>query len=338
MLRRQLEQQWYNRPHWLLLFAPLSWLYAWLSRWRRQRLTAAQTPSPLPVIVVGNIAVGGTGKTPVIIALVACLRELGFRPGVIARGYGGKVVGNRLLSLDADPDPKDVGDEPLLIAQLSGCPVVVGSDRLASIQLLMAQTDCNLVLSDDGLQHYLMARDLEIAVIDGQRGFGNGWLLPVGPLREPPARLTTVDWVLLNGEGQRHLALPTHKVWPVRLVPVGWKNVKTGELLPLTALSLTGAQAIAGIGNPERFFQQLRCLGFDGITRSFADHHLYIERDLDFCDYRPLLMTEKDAVKCRAFARESWWALQVKMMLPEGLVAQLGERLQHIIAAKSPSP
>lgn len=316
----RVERQWYGRPTWLLALAPLSVLFGVLAWCRRWWLLRRSVKPPLPLLVVGNISVGGTGKTPVIVALVQHLQKQGLRPGVITRGYGGKASECRTVT--ALDDPGLCGDEPVLIAGLAGCPVVVGRDRVAAAQYLVAHHCCDLILSDDGLQHYRLQRDWELVVLDGARGLGNGWRLPVGPLRESPARLREVGWRVVQGKLSTALKLP-EPVISMSLVPSTWQQVRTGASLPLEHLNLDGAVAVAGIGNPQRFFASLKGLGFSGECRPFPDHHLFTADDLAFAGQRTVLMTAKDAVKCRAFAPDNWWSLQVSAQLPDAFLASV---------------
>lgn len=320
-LRKSVERQWYGSPHWLLLLLPLTWLFAFLSRRRRRKQLFQQQKLPLPVVVVGNIAVGGTGKTPFIVALAKALIAQGRRPGIVARGYGGKLDSN--LILNDDTTAQVAGDEPVFLYQTLKCPVAVGRKRVKSVELLAQNTPCDIVLSDDGLQHYRMARDLEVVMIDAERGLGNGFLLPVGPLRESAERLHHVDWVVINGGATKPVnALKTKSV-NMELSPVAWRNVHSGELCSIEELPLANAAAIAGIGNPQRFFNTLQTLGFVGECQPFADHHAYSAADLAKFKGKKLLMTEKDAVKCQAFAQEDWWALVVEFKLPQELVDEV---------------
>lgn len=324
-MRRSIEKQWYGRPGWLLLLAPLSGLFYVLATLRRLKTQRNQKDLPLPVVVIGNISVGGTGKTPVIIALVEALRQRGWRPAVISRGYGGSVHGSRIIS--ATDTPEQVGDEPLLITRSARCSVAVGRDRVASVELLAKQTDCNVILSDDGMQHYRMARDMEIAVIDAGRGLGNGWLMPVGPLREPAKRLRRVDWVLLNGEQKPRLPAFIKRQSGIVLKPLEWRNLLTGEIKAPDDLPIDSATAVAGIGHPQRFFATLANLGFRGPTFAFPDHHPFSEPGLAPFQEKMLLMTEKDAVKCTRWAGPNWWALQVGFALPVELIDDIVQRL-----------
>ncbi len=298
----------------MLLLVPLAGLFILLAGVRRiwQRCAAVQTG--VPVVVVGNITVGGTGKTPLIIALVKLLQAAGFEPGVISRGYGVNLTQSQLLLPGALAS--DYGDEPVLIANTTDCVVAVGPDRRRSTELLVA-AGCNIVLSDDGLQHYRLHRDREIAVIDGVRGLGNGWRLPVGPLRESPQRLRRCDWVVVNGgEAWQPLPVRTPPVRPV-LGPVAWRNVRTGEVCELETLELHNAVAVAGIGHPQRFFDTLQQLHLTPECHVFPDHHAFTDEDFQFVNGRPLIMTEKDAVKCQQFAHDNWWALQIELNLPQ---------------------
>lgn len=320
-LTRSLERQWYSRPDWLWLLLPLAWLFRLVSIWRRNRQSACARPAGLPVVVVGNISVGGTGKTPALIAFCLALRGAGIRPVVISRGYGVRQSHSRLLPADADA--ASFGDEPVLIARATGCPVIVGTDRNASVRLAIEQKLGDLVLSDDGLQHYRLARQFEIAVLDARRRLGNGWCLPLGPLREPPARLLQVDAVLINGPRFEAPWLPPLKTHSMQLRPKHWCQVLSGRVVPLAELDLHGASALAGIGNPERFFQTLRDLGFSGPTRVFPDHHAFTPGDLRGSNGGLLLMTEKDAVKVQRFAEDHWWALVVEADIPPELLQAL---------------
>nr|WP_279538405.1 tetraacyldisaccharide 4'-kinase [Pseudomaricurvus alcaniphilus] len=328
---------------------PLSLLFSGLAARRRRRLSASAVKLSAPLIVVGNISLGGTGKTPLIIALVKFLRSRGLRPGVLSRGYGGQAP-HYPYSVVAGSDPRHCGDEPLLIAREAACPVAVDRDRVAAGQHLIREHGCNILLSDDGLQHYRLARQWEIAVIDGRRGLGNGLCLPAGPLREPPARLQEVDCVVINGTGsacETELALDHGIVFAVNLLPSHWCNVKTGERVsvvdyPRLLASAAGEEAIdavTGIGNPGRFFDTLRDMGLKIRENSFPDHHPFCAEDLQYAGDQPLLMTAKDAVKCQPFAKASWWYLAVGMPLPDALQQTLADFLvqQGLLADHSES-
>lgn len=326
-LRRSVERQWYTRPDWLWCLLPLTWLFRWLSAWRRKKLLGSSYQSLLPVVVVGNISVGGTGKTPTIIALAKLLQARGHSPVVISRGYG--AANHDPRQLPANASAYDYGDEPVLIAAATKCPVIVGKDRVAVVQYVERHKLGDIILSDDGLQHYRLGRQWEIAVVDSQRRLGNGHYLPVGPLREAPTRLQEVDTVLLNGEPFDAGWLPKDKAHAMELRPVAWRHVQSGELTPLHELEFKGENttAIAGIGNPARFFHTLLQLGFNGRTQSFADHHAFVPEDFSALADVVVLMTEKDAVKVRPFAADNWWALVVEAEFPAAAFARLLESI-----------
>ena len=302
---------WQHRGALALLLLPLAAVYAVVvalrrAAWRNGLLTARHPG--VPVIVVGNITAGGTGKTPLTLWLAQFLRRQGRHPGIISRGYGASDTHARAVPPDGSPG--DYGDEPCLLAQRAGCPVWVGTDRTAVARALLAahpQTD--VLISDDGLQHYRLARDFEIAVIDGARGLGNGWPLPAGPLREPASRLAEVDAVVINGND----AAPA---WPQALVMklngAEFRNLLQPQRI-VEAAYFKGRRvhAIAGIGNPQRFFSQLGRLGVLCMPRVFADHHAYTAEDLAFAGGDDIVMTEKDAVKCTGFANARHWALVI---------------------------
>ncbi len=259
------------------------------------------------MIIVGNITVGGSGKTPLVIRLVELLREAGYQPGIVSRGYqGGSRYWPRRVT--ADSDPREVGDEPVLLARRCRCPVVVDPDRVSAAQTLLRSSDCDVILADDGLQHYRLARDLEIAVIDTRR-LGNRACLPAGPLREPPGRLRSVDFVVGNGlaqEGEVLMVLAGERVVNLR---------DEGVSCTLKMLQGSLVHAVAGIGNPTRFFNHLRQQGIRVLEHAFPDHYDYTIEDLDFSDELPVLMTEKDAVKCRDWVDDRCWYVPVQAQL-----------------------
>ncbi|HXE67033.1 MAG TPA: tetraacyldisaccharide 4'-kinase [Rhodanobacteraceae bacterium] len=319
-----LQSCWYGdcAPPWWT--RPLAALYGGVTAARRAMYRHGLLRSerlPIPVIVVGNIVAGGAGKTPLTIALVQALRERGFRPGVISRGYGGNA--RAPLLLDAQPDPAVAGDEPALIKLRTGAPVAVGVKRADAARLLVPE-GADVIVADDGLQHYALVRDIEICVVDGVRRFGNGRLLPAGPLREPESRLSDVDFVVCNGgvsltnEALMHLALAD---------AVALADLAAHRLL--AAFSRQRVHAVAGIGHPPRFFDALRTFGIDVIEHPFPDHHRYVAADLEFADSLPVLMTEKDAVKCRAFAKQNWWNVPVTAELPATFFDAVAARLKR---------
>lgn len=316
-----LESAWYGNgsaPWWT---RPLAALYGGAMRVRRglyRRGWLRSVRLPVPVVVVGNLSVGGTGKTPLTIALVEALRARGYRPGVVSRGHGGSQREPLLLG-DA-PDPLQVGDEPCLI-RASGATVAIGRDRPAAAQLLL-DAGCNVVVADDGLQHYALARDVEICVIDGVRRFGNGRLLPVGPLREPLARLQRVDFRVCNG------GVAVEGEYPMQLHGDEVVSLDDAQRQPLAMFAGKRVHAVAAIGNPQRFFDSLRIAGIEVIAHAFGDHHAFTARDLGFADDLPVLMTDKDAVKCQRFAQLHWWRVPVRAELPaafhDAVAARIG--------------
>lgn len=322
-----LHRLWATRI-WGVALGWLGWLYRGAAAWRRARLARRAWISPAPVIVVGNLSVGGVGKTPLTRRLAQLLREAGRKPGVASRGWGRRGRGARLVG--PDDEWREVGDEPLWLAQT--CPVAVGARRAEAVKLLI-DAGCDLILCDDGLQHYQLGRDIEIAVIDGERGLGNGRCLPAGPLREPPARLRSVDFTLVNGAAPR---APYAEATMFSLRPSHWRRLGDGERRapekpPLAADGSARAHAVAGVGNPSRFFDLLRELGVAPIEHPFPDHHRWRERELRFDDGLPVLMTEKDAIKCRAFERVGeCWALAVEAALPDSFTASFERRVMEL--------
>jgi tetraacyldisaccharide 4'-kinase len=306
-----IERIWYGGtpvPWWLAALVPVYkalrtlHLTPYRLGWRRPARVR------VPVIVVGNLTAGGSGKTPLTIALVEALRMRGFKPGVVSRGYGG--TQREPLLLDDMPLPAQVGDEPCLIRQRTGAPVAVGRDRARAATLLL-ERGVDVVIADDGLQNPALARDIEICVIDGQRRFGNGRLLPAGPLREPLARLADIPFRVCNGGAAQAGEIPMRLVGDMA-VPVARK----AGVRPLESFAGERVHAIAAIGNPERFFDGLRAHGIEVVVHAFPDHHAFVASDLAFGDERPVLMTEKDAVKCTAFASANFWCVPVRAELP----------------------
>jgi tetraacyldisaccharide 4'-kinase len=314
-------------PHWQRLtpvsaaLYPLSLVFRFVAACRRAAYSAGLMTSRrmrVPVIVVGNITVGGTGKTPLVMWLAHLLSERGMRPGIVSRGYGARVDAPRPVTPASDP--ASCGDEPVVLAQRSLCPVWVGRDRAAVCEaLLHAHPECDVLVSDDGLQHYALARDIEIAVLDGTRGYGNGFMLPAGPLREPPSRLETVDAVVVNGGKASPDAA---KAFGMKLEGREFRNLLNPEHIVGPGYFQTRrVRAIAGIGNPARFFSHLEALGLRFEAQTFPDHYRYRPSDLAAAGMDAIVMTEKDAVKCAPFAAETHWALRVDAV-PD---AELGE-------------
>jgi tetraacyldisaccharide 4'-kinase len=321
---------WYGKSRWALLLFPLAIIFVLLSTLRKFWLIKFKQRTPtIPTIIVGNISVGGTGKTPLLIALVKKLQAEDLNPGVISRGYGSQAKSYPYL-LTENSTAVEAGDEPISIFNQTQCPLVVGPDRMAATSLVRDQNVMH-VLSDDGLQDYGFGRHLEIAVIDGQRWFGNGWRLPVGPLREAVSRLNTVDMVVVNNPSANPPLDNFHKM---DIKPVHWVNLKTSEPLQLTALKKTRFHAVAGIGNPQRFYQTLRELNLDFAGHDFSDHYAYSENDFSFAGDQTVLMTEKDAVKCKGFAKDNWYYLVVEAQLDERFWNEFMERVNAIRVQK----
>jgi tetraacyldisaccharide 4'-kinase len=310
------EHHWYRLSALSLALWPASLLYRLLVALRRFAYRSGVLPAvrlPVAVIVVGNLVVGGTGKTPLVLWLAATLKENGRKPGIVSRGYRGSAAAP--MAVDAASPVALVGDEPLLLARASRCPVWIGRDRAAAaLGLLDAHPDCDVLLLDDGLQHYRLARDIEIAVEDERRA-GNGLLLPAGPLREPVSRRVDA-WVINSAPPGIHA--PSFRM---DLRGDSFRRVSAPrESVPAAAFARKKLHAVAGIGNPKRFFDHLARLGLTCVNHVFPDHHAYTSSDLDFDDCDALLMTEKDAVKCEAFARGHWYALQVEAELAPAFI------------------
>lgn len=308
-----IERYWQKVTPLATLLYPLSLVFhlAVLGRKMLYRLRILESARlPVPVIVVGNINVGGTGKTPLVLWVAALLTSRGLHPGIVSRGYGGS---GAVQPVDADSDPAVVGDEPVMLAQRCDVPIWVGRDRIAAANaLLAAHPACDVIVCDDGLQHYRLARDVEVAVVDGERGLGNGWMLPAGPLREPRARLASVDAVVINGGGPADMILHAPAVFSMALRGGTFRNLLNPDhCVEAGYFAGRKVHAIAGIGNPRRFFAHLQLLGLDFSPHAFPDHHPFAVSDVAFAPSETVVMTEKDAVKCRGFATERWWALAV---------------------------
>ncbi|MHB8622930.1 MAG: tetraacyldisaccharide 4'-kinase [Sulfuricaulis sp.] len=302
-----LERHWYRKTPISLMLLPVSWLYCLLIELRRRLYQLGILPSvklSVPVIVVGNITVGGTGKTPFIAWLASFLRQKGLRPGIILRGYGGSAVDWPHV-VTAHHDPDVVGDEAVMLARQNVCPVAADPDRVRAAQCLLREHNCNVIVSDDGLQHLRLARDIEIAVIDAERRFGNGYCLPAGPLREPVSRLQSVSLCIANG-------LPGPDEFGMMLVETALCQVNAPDVcVPAVPVAGNTVHAVAGIGHPARFFSHLRRLGWKVIEHPFPDHYRYRPLDIRFSDNLPVIMTQKDAVKCERFAGDNVWYLAV---------------------------
>lgn len=319
-----IKRIWYQKTFLSRCLFPLSILYQFIILVRRflyQHKIFSVTRVIPPVIVVGNITVGGTGKTPLVIALVAALKKQGFHPGVISRGYGGKSKQWPVV-VDSVSDPIRVGDEAVLIAKSTAVPVVVGPKRVDDVKKLLSVSACDVIVSDDGLQHYALHRDIEIAVIDSSRQCGNGYCLPAGPLREPASRLKTVDFIISNGK-------KNHGEFEMQFVIDSIVNLQDeNKTINLSALSNQKIIAVAGIGNPDRFFQSLRLLGISFSEKIFPDHHAFQKSDFDFLNNQIIVMTEKDAVKCRHFCDSRFYVARGHAVVDDLFFQQLFQRLQ----------
>jgi tetraacyldisaccharide 4'-kinase len=322
---RWLLDIWYKDPFIGVWLMPLGFLFSDFVKFRKflYRIGVLERHSlPVPVIVIGNITVGGTGKTPLIIWLAELLKSEGFKPGIISRGYGGQAeVWPQWVA--ANSTAEVVGDEALLIAKQTGCPMAVSPLRIDAARLLLEKSDCDVILSDDGLQHYALNRDIEIAVIDGERRFGNGYCLPAGPLREPIDRLQGVDFIVVNGEKSEDNEFSMEITGNIAV------NLVTGQQKKLQEFNATSCHALAGIGNPDRFFKLLESVGLACETHGFPDHYKFQPSDILFPSQKPVLMTEKDAVKCMAFAGNQHWYIPVKAALDASFAAQLLELLRE---------
>lgn len=319
----KLESLWYSNKINVVSLAlmPLAWVYCLVVKIRQQAYKREWITSkkfPVPIIVVGNITVGGTGKTPIVIWLAKYLKKQGINPGIISRGYGGTTK-SWPQAVYPDSDPQLVGDEPVLIARHSGCPVAVAPKRSLAVEYLLDKYDCDLIISDDGLQHYALKRDIEIAVVDAKRRYGNERCLPAGPLREPLYRLKTVDCIINKGIELEYEIQALRRVTDDQIVN------------PLTALANQKVHAIAAIGNPTGFFQLLRQYGLKLDCHEFRDHHIYTENDILFDDDLPVIMTEKDAVKCKKFAKPQHWYLPITAKLPQSFKTKMNKKLLDIL-------
>lgn len=300
---------WYRRGLLPWLLWPVSMVFGMAVALRRilyfLRVLKSVHPG-IPVVVVGNLTVGGSGKTPLVIWIAEFLKSRGWSPGIVSRGYGARITEPRAATVAAEA--AEVGDEPILLSRRSGCPVWVGADRVqVAARLRAAHEDVNVLVLDDGLQHYAMRRDVEIAVVDA-RGLGNGFLLPAGPLREPRSRLRSVDAVVSHASSTRGYAMRLEG-------DVLHRMTDARERQPLKAFAGQRVHAVAGIGDPNRFFLHLGKAGLKVVPHPFPDHHPFTPRDLEFGDDAPVLLTEKDAVKLRSVARPGWWVLPVSAQL-----------------------
>lgn len=318
---------WYGEHPVSFLLIPLAWIYQIAIIIRRLAYTSGIIPVKrlgIPVIVVGNITAGGSGKTPLVIWLANYLKNKGYHPGIVSRGYGGK-ASHWPQQVRPDSDPLMVGDEPVIISRRTACPVAVGGpNRVSAAEGLIRTNQCDIIISDDGLQHLALFRDLEIAVVDSELRFGNKRCLPAGPLREPVRRLETVDIVVSNGKAG-------HGEFSMRYIPGRLFKVNDpGNTMSLDDYRNRTVHAVAGIGHPPRFFRLLRNNGIKTVEHAFPDHYIYNKDDLRFDDDFPVLMTEKDAVKCRYIADDKCWFLSIDATMDEIFQHRLANLLKEI--------
>jgi tetraacyldisaccharide 4'-kinase len=315
---------------WLLWPASLAFGVAVVVRRFLYRIRILGSKHPgIPVIVVGNLTAGGSGKTPLVLRIAEILRDHGWKPGIVSRGYGGSAAAKGGAPREATiaSEAAEVGDEPILLARRSGCPVWVAPERVAACRALREQhPECDVIVTDDGLQHYALARDIEICVVDG-RGFGNGLLMPAGPLREPRSRLRSVDAVVTHGvSGLRGHDMKLEGDSLVRMTDAR-------DVRPLKSFAGQKVHAVAGIGDPKRFFLQIARHGVQPVPHPFPDHHAFRAEELDFGDGAPVVMTEKDAVKCKRFAKAHHWVFPVRASLDPAFERWLLEKLSGSKAA-----
>jgi len=336
LLSQALNKIWYQKGWQALVLLPLTFIYSAIIKIRLHAYEKGWKQIhqfPVPIIVVGNLTVGGSGKTPLVIWLVDFLRKAGFKPAIISRGYGGKAR-NWPQQVRIDSDPYVVGDEAVMLARHCDCPIAVGPNRSDSVTALLEHTDCNVILSDDGLQHYALDRDIEILVVDAVRRFGNQWLLPAGPLREPISRRDEVDFVVSNGiAGRGEYAMSVKGQFA--------RNIISGETRSLEHFQKQKLHVVCGIGHPERFLNDLRQYSLEFDSHIYVDHHRYQPEDICFDDTLLVLMTEKDAVKCSRFASDLHWYVPVSAELNKHfgprlltLLEQRKKVLQHTIQEK----
>ena len=334
------ERSWYSRFGWSWILLPFTLIFQYFAQ--RREIPKRSKPDdilPVPVVIIGNLSVGGTGKTPLIIALVKYLKSVGCKPGVVSRGYGGQAA-NYPLQVMANTSSLEAGDEPVLVAR--HCPVVVDPNRLSAARHLLENNDCNVILSDDGLQHYRLPRDIEIVVVDGTRGFGNGLCLPAGPLREPLSRLERIDMMVVNGDqpvatnGESNAYLTVYS----KVLPIHFRRLSDNKTVAIKDFPQGQVHAVAGIGNPQRFMQTLKDIGLEPVLHSYSDHHNFNGNEFLFNDQLPVIITAKDAVKCHPALLESRldsarmeniWILDVEAVPETALFHYIHDKLNSLM-------
>jgi len=334
-----LEGVWYRDRIGAALLAPLASLFAAGTALRRALFRSGLRRvyrAHVPVVVIGNLSVGGTGKSPLVATLALMLQRRDLRPAILTRGYGTTIEAPTLVTPQSDPSL--IGDEPLMLFLATRVPVMVSPDRAAGARALEMQGGIDLILCDDGLQHYALARDLEVVVIDAARGLGNGRLLPAGPLREAPSRLESVDWVVIHDTGSTTAETPWRGrsgTLHMQLVPEAPRGIADPrQWRSIEGFRNSPVHAVAGIGHPARFFEMLRAAGLEVIEHPFADHYVFTAADFVFGDDRPILMTAKDAVKCRPFADARFWEVPAVVRLAPDAARHLAEALEKLVEAR----
>ena len=316
---------WYNKSLWLYLLTPFSLIYSFVASRRRRKFLSGKRNSwkpDTPIIIVGNITIGGTGKTPLVKYIANELRDLGYKPGIVSRGYGGNYSGTH--EVNSTSTYKETGDEAQILSKLN-LPFYLDRNRPRAVKSLVENNDCDVVIADDGLQHYQLGRDIEIVVIDGARRLGNASCFPAGPLRESSARLKSVDFIVNNGgptsEGENLMTIS----------PANFVHLNSNKSYSVNSWPMHNqVHAVAGLGNPGRFFDTLTRLGFEVIRHSFPDHHKFNQKDLYFLDNLPIIMTEKDASKCKHFGNTKIWYLTIEAELPNEFIAEIDKKLKSI--------
>ena len=316
---------WYKKSLWLYLLLPFSLVFSYLTNRRRRKFVKSKKlsyKSEIPLIVVGNLTIGGTGKTPLVAYIASELVKKGYKPGLISRGYGGKF--RETLHVTNDTPVKQTGDEAQILSKLN-LPFYIDKNRVRAIKTLEESHDCDVIISDDGLQHYNMNRDIEIVVIDGKRRFGNNLTFPAGPLRESKTRLSSVDFIVNNSgptQEDEHL---------MNISPAKFVHLKSGKSYPIEKWPMhKQVHAVAGLGNPGRFFDLLARLGFEIIRHPFPDHHNFDESNIFYLDHLPIIMTEKDASKCRSFDNNKIWYLTIEADVSDKFIEELDSKLKTL--------